>query len=93
MTRLDTTSKDYGGGYYIDPPPDKYRVPVPREWMVCRYDFIYAMFKVSSVAPPEGTDITLNEMPWWMIEHPFRLTAYFLFENDCDAMVFKLTYL
>jgi hypothetical protein len=77
-------------GFLREYPQGYYKVPIPKQWLqvfVCPDTFNLV---AKSVQPP--ADFDWDDLPMWLIEDPYNFIAFFLFEDEQDAIAFKLTY-
>jgi hypothetical protein len=66
---------------------------VTEAWMLVFYDPITMCSSVKSVFPPEHSPLPWDEMPMWLIEDPAIGICWFLFQDEYEALEFKLKYL
>jgi hypothetical protein len=71
------------------------KLALPRNWMtnnVCYKTGKALTYNAFPSPSAIANGFKFTEMPTWVIEDPYNFIGWFLFENDIDAMSFKLKY-
>jgi hypothetical protein len=77
-------------GFLRENPQGYHRVAIPKKWLLRFVDPETFAIVTKSILPPP--DFDWDDLPMWVIEDPLINEGWFLFEDEHDAIAFKLTY-